>query len=135
MSNNNPFALTSPKPVGKDSKLVGSWFPYQLADYTALIAVYYNVTVSEVLRKMAQRWIEDEDPEESIIRILAGRAYREWQARLQEYRNQKYWNEAHIQTRFKEYKEEVKKYLTKRRISEYKAREVIEQMEMIYGAW
>lgn len=132
----DPFYVENPKNVGKDAKMVGGYVPRRLADYVTLLAVFHNTTTSDIFRRMVNYWVEHEEPEDSIIRILANRAYKEWVRRLNKYRGQSKWSTPdEIMARFREYEYELKLRLYKRRMPEPKAVEVIQRMEIMYGVY
>lgn len=130
----DPFRISPEEPVGKDASLVGAYVPRQLADYIRLLALYYNTTSSDIIRATIRERLENEEPEDSIVRILASRAYREWQRRLDEKRGQPGWqSQDDLRKRFGEYEQEMKQTLLKRKITLPKIMEVLEKMEQIYG--
>ena len=130
----DPFKISPEEPVGKDASLLGAYVPRQLVDYIHLLALYYNTTSSDVIRTTIRERLENEEPEDSIVRILASRAYREWQRRLDERRKQPGWqSQDNLRKRFSEYEQEMKQTLLKRKITLPKIMEVLEQMENTYG--
>ena len=130
----DPFRISPEESVGRDASLVGAYVPRQLADYVRLLALYYNTTSSEIIRATIRERLENEEPEDSIIRILASRAYREWQRRLDEKRRQPGWqSQDDLRKRFGEFEEEMKQTLFKRKITLPKIMGVLEQMESTYG--
>ena len=130
----DPFRISPEESVGRDASLVGAYVPRQLADYVRLLALYYNTTSSDIIRATIRERLENEEPEDSIIRILASRAYREWQRRLDEKRRQPGWqSQDDLRKRFGEFEEEMKQTLFKRKITLPKIMGILEQMESTYG--
>jgi len=130
----DPFAISTQEPVGKGAGLVGAYVPRQMADYIRLLALYYNTTSSDVIRATIRERVENEEPENSVVRILASRAYREWQQRLDEKKGQSGWqSQDDRHKRFTEYEQEIKNTLFKRHITAPKVMEILEKMEQIYG--
>lgn len=125
------FPVTFSEQTG--GKLVGGYVPLPVADYLGLLALYHKTTVSNLIREMLQNKIENEEPEEHIINILAKRAYSDWLKRLKENQSKKAWKTPEdIIARFREFEIEVKFRLLKRKINEPKVVEILQVMENLF---
>lgn len=129
----NPFIRKHP--IHSGARVVGGYIPLRLSDYIALVAIFRNTTISEILRGLFDEFEDKSEPEDHVIRVLANRAHTEWVRRLKERQDTPGWRtHQEILARYREYQLETAAILTtKRGVSDGKAQEIIHEMEEIYG--
>lgn len=108
----DPFQTARDSETYLRGKLVGGHIPLPLADYLSILALYYEKSIQGTLQTIIQEWCYDREPLESIVMVLADRAYLEWQRRLGEYRIN-----ANTPARRAAYLEEVKDRLRRHKVT------------------
>lgn len=132
MSNKrDPFATREDDRSNK--KMVGAYVPRPRADYIALLAIHKNCTISKLLLGAIDYYLlgEETEAEEIIIQELCNRAHSEWKHRLE--KEEKRLNSTEMMKKWREYQQELKTLLKKKKISDEKADEVIEHLDATYG--
>ena len=130
--NVNPFKVQGG--FGGD-KIVSAYLPWSMANLLALIAVREGTSISNLLGDIVNRYVTENESEETTIRVLASRAHNEWVRRLTQFRGRVdgWRNEKEIATRYREYQDEMKIALQRRRVIEPNAVQVVQTMELMYG--
>jgi len=126
----DPFKVDFVNPDGE--KLIGGYFPRSLADYISVLALYEGSSVSSVLRRMIDEYIQYREEETYMIRVLANRAYKEWRRRWEENKHKETWQNR-AGDKFEEYLKELQGRLIKRGLTKEKADEVTEQIKLLYN--
>jgi len=125
MIKENPFAITNQGPQYLSGKLIGGYLPHSMYNYMRLLAVYSNGSVQSVLKEMIETWMNEKEPEESIIETLADRAYLEWVRRGLEHNQDPavWW----------EYREEIEKGLKHRKVYDDTILQIINELRSRIG--
>jgi hypothetical protein len=107
----NPFRAINQGPQYKEGRFVGGYISQQAYDHLRLLATYKESSVQKVLTEMIEDGIANQDTPESMIETLADKAYLEWIRRTAGTKKDpaKRWD----------YKEEVERYLRKRKLAEH----------------
>lgn len=135
MSNQDPFLLgPEERPRTEYCRLIGGHVPPQLADYLTLLSIYYGTTMSGMIRYMIQYWKDNGESQDFMVEALAARAYKEWTRRLKENQGQSKWATRNkVIQRFREYEDEIRQWLQRRKISDSVITAVIQEIEALYG--
>lgn len=130
MAKKDPFNIAFSNPDGE--KLIGAYMPRSLADYIATLALYEQTSSSTILRRMIDEYIENREDDQYMVRVLANRAYKEWMHRWKENKHKSSWK-YNMPQKYEEYCEEIEAKLKKRGLSWHRAKEVIDQLELLYN--
>ena len=116
------------KKYHRDEQLVGGFVPLTIAERFKLICLYQGISKSELLRQLIISITEHENtPEdEEILNLIANKAWKEWEYRLEKNRGLRGWNSRNkIKGQFTNYKKEIEQKLQKKKISPYNIQKIL----------
>lgn len=128
----DPFQVRASNFGGE--KLVAGYVPQHIADYISLASYYEGVTVSSIVRRLIDSYIQAQDSEQYLVKVLANRAYNEFLKRYEARKKQMSWRPAAVPERYEEFKEEMERSIKRRSfMSDQKAEEIVAQMDLLYN--
>jgi len=132
MSKHSPFSIHNDEYLVSE-QLVRVPMPVQANQYLSLLCLSKNISKSSYLRIVLKEHLRELEDEDILLNILANRAFVEWKKRLRTNRRKLGWGDCTRYKRFREYEQELRLVLKKRRISVPYIDKIIQRFENLYG--
>lgn len=127
MKKRDPFEIANQGVHYLTGKLVGGYISQQAAAYLRLLAVYKGGTIQSVLQEMIEDWMNEQEPEVSIMETLVDRIYMEWIRRMSGEKT------SLAETNWRKYEAEVIERLRRRKISDEMILKIVKEMRRRVG--